>query len=89
MKDNSDNFVSGLVSTAIADNPYFKLMQYGDFKPSKEGISMMGKERTGCHICGETHVTLYKDGKKDGKTIYICKDCKMVQALNEEDEDDD
>ena len=58
MKDNSDNFVSGLVSTAIADNPYFKLMQYGDFKPSKEGIAMMGKSRTSCHICGETRVTL-------------------------------
>lgn len=89
MKDNSDNFVSGLVSTAIADNPYFKLMQYGDFKPSKEGIAMMGKSRTSCHICGETRVTLYKDGKKDGQTIYICKDCKLLQGLNDEDDEND
>ena len=83
------NFVSGLISSAIAESPYFKLVQSGDFGPSREGLSMIGKKHMCCHICGETRATLLKDGEKDGNTIYICKDCKMLKPLDEEIEEND
>lgn len=36
-----------------------------------------------CHVCGKTHVTLYKDNANSGE--YICKQCKdsLVQAVPE------
>ncbi len=37
-----------------------------------------------CHVCEESRTTLYKTGKNSkGEKIYICKDCKMLEALNE------
>ena len=54
--------------------------------PSKQGRSLSGKHKTGCHICGETRATLYKDGEENGQQLYICKDCKDLKPLMEDDE---
>lgn len=37
-----------------------------------------------CSICGETEVTLYKNGDK-----YICKDCKILEDLYNDEEEEE
>lgn len=78
-----------LSQTAIADSPYFKTVMESDFKVSKRAIALFGKERMSCRICGETDVTLYRDGERDGQKLYICKDCKLIQLSEEEEKEED
>ena len=86
--NNDDVSVESLLISSLHDNPYFQLLRYG-FLGSRGSSknSNLSRNRIECHVCGENNTTLLKDGEKDGKTIYICKDCKMLQGLYENDEE--
>ena len=77
-------------SSIVGDSPYFNLFKSGQlFKDDDyyNGHVLPTRKASGCHVCGETHTTLFKDGKdENGNKLYICKDCKDLKALNEEDE---
>lgn len=77
-----DPSMSGLVSSAIASNPYSRILDVNDFKPSKHRTF---GNKICCYLCGETNVTLHKK-QINRETVYICQDCKLTEALLEEDE---
>ena len=73
-----------MINTSISKNSHFELLKNGKFKEEYSN-PFLSKEQIKCHICGETNSTLYKIENGENKRIYICKECKILEALNEED----
>lgn len=68
-----------MVKSIIAESPYFDMLLKDGFKEYYGGKRISGTQIK-CHVCEESRCTLFKAGKD----TYICKDCKMLEGLNEE-----
>ena len=83
MKKKTASLLAFSGALSLASGYTYSMMPLSTGRANYQKVHISGF--VGCRVCGHTNVTLYKT--REGE--YICKDCRILEALKEEDPDND
>ena len=86
MENNTENngnsaMIPGEILSLVKTGDYYRLAN--EMNRAKNNKSIRKGVIRGCYKCGSTDVTLYKENGK-----YICKDCKLIGDIEEDEEEE-